>query len=306
MMKKTLIFLLNIFLILHSNEITSTVNYPVGALGPQWRFPSDHLPVGVKIEKHKFVSWNILETNYLFHIYENGQGLNESLITELDYFIDGTSLTARDQLVINHLFTLLNSDHTLLALEEVSLPVFNFLKEHLPEPFKLSQEEFNEDIFIYNSNVFDLLALEAIPYNISKKTILCLTLIDKESLEKYQFFQSHVPGGPVNSPPARKEFVTAVLNRLDREATALLMGDMNRSPDYFLNDLDKVAREKEISNPFIILWIPYPTHIDTTMSATWIDNLLISNPRGLRVEIETEEDLPFIQETVSLLKAFER
>ena len=67
-----------------------------------------------------------------------------------------------------------------------------------------------------------------------------------------ELVQSHVPGGPLNSAPARQEFTHAILRDFESQAVTLVMGDMNRSPDYFLDDFDRSAAQLGMDKqPFI-------------------------------------------------------
>lgn len=308
-MKIILIIILCFQTLFSDDEITSTHHFPVGELNSKWQFPSDHLPIGAKVGNIHFASWNILDTKYLFHIYENGQGLKGSLITELDTPVEDSDLTQRDALVIQNILSLLqNNPRHLLALEEVGEPVYHDLKKKLPPHFKIAPENPNEDIFIYDEKVFDYVEYGTTPYQISKKSISRLTLREKNTGLLYHFYQSHVPGGPVNSPPARKEFAKAVLEQYDPQATTVLMGDMNRSPDYFLTDFEKIAFDMGIEQTFTNLMIPYPTHVDPTLSATWIDNLFISNPYDLPITIDSKETefFPSVLLTIELLEGLHR
>jgi hypothetical protein len=53
----------------------------VGELHEKWRFPSDHLPVGIEVNGVRILSWNVLNNAYIEWVTEkDSQGLNGSLI----------------------------------------------------------------------------------------------------------------------------------------------------------------------------------------------------------------------------------
>lgn len=65
---------------LHAEDLSRYNSFPVGELGKEWDFTSDHLPVGLNVDGFHLVFWNVLNKNYLGHIEENGQGLRDSSI----------------------------------------------------------------------------------------------------------------------------------------------------------------------------------------------------------------------------------
>lgn len=272
---------------LAAEEKTSPNAYPVGELGSLWQFPSDHLPVGGKVGNINFVMWNILNTDYLHHIIGNAQGLNDSLIMTANVAEKEEGLfTLREAMVVKNVFDMIDHPHTpraLIALQETGTQVFEKLQQTLPAHMKLMPSTIENlmhgDIFIYNANVFDVLDFSFAPYNINPhNTMMTLTLMEKETGLIYRFFQSHVPGGPINSDPARKELADALFDDYNPQAITLVMGDMNRSPEYFLENFAAAAKERETAQPFKNMTIPYPSHINTHREASWIDNIFISNP----------------------------
>lgn len=265
-------------------EKTSTVSYPVGELGSLWQFPSDHLPVGGNNGNIHFAFWNVLNTDYLGWIEKNGQGLCESLIMTANKSAN-TGLTLREEMVISNIFEMLRhsmSPRSVLALQEVGAPVYSSLKKRLPSNYSIFPADLNddrmEDIFIVDTNVFDVVDYSFTKYSFKKNTLSNIALIEKATGLSYCFIQSHVPGGPVDSLPARREFADYVFDHYDPASVTVLMGDMNRSPDYFIKNFEETAATRNIRQPFSILKIPYPTHVDTNREASFIDNLFIASP----------------------------
>lgn len=296
-------------------EKTSTQSFAVGELGAAWQFPSDHLPVGATVGNIHLVSWNILETRYLHYIIGNGQGLRDSLILSANVPIaGGRALTVRERLLVDAVLKMVRHPEVprgLIALEETGKHVFQELKKELPSHMVMvaQPEEFNqEDLFIYDNTIFDFVSFQAEHYVVEpKSTFLTLTLVEKSSGRSYRFIQSHVPGGPIKSAPARKELAAALMESFDPEMITVLMGDMNRSSDYFIVDFEKAAREKGLERqPFVNLPIPYPTHIDTAREATWIDNLFIALSEADLPYRVTSEGSEFFEEMGPVLELLQR
>lgn len=301
-MKKIYFFLL-ILLASHklvAMEHGSTVHYSVGELGEKWQFPSDHLPVGVSIGDVHVALWNTLNTRYLYHIHANHQGLKGSLITTANVPRDLYSkLTIREEIIVDIILEMLHHPkvpRSLLVLQEVGTEVYKELKRKLPEQMVIvtafPDDLANGDVYVYDKSRFNYISLKSDSFQIRpRNTYMTLTLQDRTSGELFRFVQSHVPGGPVASAPARKEWAEDILLNFDPDAITVIMGDMNRSADFFHRDLQEVAEDFGLeTHPFQNLWVPYPTHIDTYKRATWIDNFFIYTPE--EVEAAIVEDQP--------------
>ena len=95
--------------------------YPVGELGDRWQFPSDHLPVGGTVGEIHFACWNILNTKYLNHIVDNGQGLRESFIMTANILAsEESSITVRESTVIKDILEMIKHPlrpRSLIALD---------------------------------------------------------------------------------------------------------------------------------------------------------------------------------------------
>lgn len=305
----------------NGDEKKSARFYPVGELGAQWTLGSDHLPVGGTIGSVHFAMWNILNTSALHHILGNGQGLRDSFIMTANIPLQG-NLTLRESVIINQIFEMLQHPthpRSLLALQETSENVYLKLQESLPPNLQLLPPDVNDlrngDIFIFDSGIFDFVDFKCTQYKNEQskhgKTYMTLTLLEKGTQILYKFVQSHVPGGPeVNSLPARIELANAVMSDYNSEAVSVVVGDMNRSPDYFIKHFESAAVEHDFeSQPFEIMWPPYATHINTHMEASWIDNILIAIPSAYKLTLHAEvtdkasDFFTGLQETLDLLES---
>ncbi len=296
-----------------NNEAAKASSSPffVGELGEGWRFPSDHLPIGMSINGLNFTNWNILNTAYLGYILSNTQGLKDSLIMETNRIGQDPRLTQREEIILDQVLTLLQhptSPRSLLSLQETGEAFWEVLKERLPPNFKTTTTFPNDlahgDVFIYNSDLFEYMSLQSETYTCNPtNTMMSLTLKERSSGQQYRFIQSHVPGGPVHSDPARAEFADFVMKQFDSSMVLVVMGDMNRPPDDFLNNFARSAEKYSMEQPYKNAAIPYPTHINTHQEASWIDNLFFFTPSEMPVEISKENSFfPSVQETINLLQ----
>src|SRR5579862_1664086 len=297
-------------------KIADSYSYPVGELGALWQFPSDHLPVGGTIGALHFVVWNILDTKYLQHIVDNGQGLRDSLILQTNVPCDQSKLTVREALIVKDILAMVHHPthpRALIALEEMSKRVYvelgNALPEHMcciPDPL---DEIWHGDVFIYDTQVFEYVSFQSKKYKTNRRNdYSTLTLIEKRTGLTYRFIQSHVPGGPVHSVPARQELANSIMQEFDPRAISVVMGDMNQSPEYFIRDFAIAAQKYGLAKqPFEPMPIPYPTHINTLREASWIDNVFISNPYAeipCDVIRDGSEIFESMQTTIDLLESF--
>lgn len=295
-------------------EKTSTQSYFVGELGAAWQFPSDHLPVGGSIGNIHFALWNTLNTKYLHWVEENEQGLKDSLILQANVPIsEDDKLTVREDIVAGYIMKMLQhptQPRSILAIEEVGQSLYNSLSLRLPDYMQIypgkADEQKLQDLFIVDTRMFDILDCDISKYSFKENTIVKLLLREKNTGLKYCFIQSHVPGGPANSLPARIEFAGKVMKEYNPENIFIVLGDMNRSADYFLPHFAQAAREMGLeTQPFVVMDIPYPTHVDTHLEASWIDNIFIANPY---FQIESHpssgmELLEDVQPTLELLES---
>jgi endonuclease/exonuclease/phosphatase family metal-dependent hydrolase len=292
--------------------LTDKVPFFVGELGDQWQFPSDHLPVGMSINGIHFANWNILNTDYLNHIEANDQGLKYSLIMEANCPGKDPRLTRREEILLKQVMSLLQhptQPRSVLSLQETGAAFWEVLKEQLPTNYKtvtaFPDDLAHGDVYIYDGDLLEFEELQSQRYEGSVNTMMALTLKERSSGNEYRFIQSHVPGGPIRSEPARKELADFVMRNYDPNKSVVIMGDMNRPPRDFLENFARKAEEYSMEQPYTNAWIPYPTHINTHCEASWIDNIFFAVPEGTRVEIAKEDTFfPALQQTIDLLNKF--
>lgn len=304
------------------NGVAATPNlkpYPVGELGERWTLGSDHLPVGGTIGSLHFVLWNILSTDALHYIEENGQGLKDSFITAANLPSEG-GLTVREAAILDQIFFMMEHPthpRSLLALQETSEEVYKALKERLPPSFEMLPAEVEDlkhgDVFIYDTKKFEFLDFKWAQYQDKQtkhgNTYMALSLRETTSGMTYRWIQSHVPGGPdLNSMPSRLELADFVIQEYDPNAITVVLGDMNRGPELFMELFHNAALKQGLeSNPFTALPSPYASHVNTHREASWIDNIFVFIPLEplpqTHAEVNSHPDdfFPGLKETVDLL-----
>lgn len=273
--------------------------YFVGELGASWQFPSDHLPRGATVGNFHIAFWNILNKNYLGHIEENTQGLRHSSILMDNIPIKtGATLTIREMISGQMIIEMINHPthpRSLIGLEETHPDVQKYLKSNLPSNWVIAtppNQPNSQDIFLYDSNVFEQISLEAIKYSpIFPKTIFTLTLREKSSNKLFRFVQSHIPGGPINSEEGCAKFSEEALKQYTPNVTLILMGDMNQSPEVIQKALTKAAEIRGCSQPFAYLPIAHASHMNTKLEASWIDNFFIYSPNTFIQASDLPEEL---------------
>lgn len=298
-----------------SSSIEAYEPYDVGELGELWQFPSDHLPIGVSISDFHMVFWNILNKDYLFHIESNTQGLkNSAILTDDVRITEDETLTVREGIVgemVLEMITHPTHPRSLIALQETHVDVLAFITAKLPPSWDLltpPDQPNSQDLFLYNTDIFEFIDLDAVKYTPDRnKTIFTITLREKSSGKLFRFVQSHVPGGP-DSPVSCAKFSKEALRQYDPNITTVLMGDMNKPPSVIQQALDQSAEELDVLQPYCHLPVEYPSHMNTKLQASWIDNFFISTPRNnpeqIQASHQAEELSNVLVPIVELLKNF--
>lgn len=298
-----------------SEYLESHQPYFVGELGASWQFPSDHLPRGATIGNFHIAFWNILNKNYLGHIEENTQGLRHSSILKDNVPAErGHTLTIREVIIGEMILEMINHPthpRSLIALQETHPDVHKYLKQHLPKRWMIAtppNQPDSEDIFLYDGDVFELTDLEAVKYSPEfPKTIFTITLREKASNKMFRFLQSHIPGGPINSAGGCAKFSEEAIKQFDPSLTMALMGDMNQSPGVIQKALEVAAQLSSRYQPFTYLPITYPSHMNTKLEASWIDNFFVYSPdTNIQASDLPEEVCSGVVPIVHLLNDFQR
>jgi hypothetical protein len=288
-------------------EIQETIRRRfVGELHEKWQFPSDHLPIGIEVDGVRIISWNVLNNAYLdWVIVKDSQGLNGSLISDLNQVIGENGLTHRDLFIAEMVVAMTESGH-IIALQECGEPFVQALKDHLPEDWQLLRSfetpQKNQEVILYNTTK---LAYQAHLSEVSRDTY---PSAPKRPLQNAYFSQTeegkasislfnlHIPGDP--KLPAREEEAAYVHKKQSEGIITVAVGDNNFERGEMLAAYLK-AGFSEFS-----LHAPWKTNIDPdTKEAKAIDIAFVggaSHSRDLRPEeILGRGDI--LQKTIALL-----
>lgn len=274
----------------------------VGFMHDKWQFPSDHLPVGVEVDGVEIISWNVLNDQYLDWVYNDSQGLNGSMITDLDQPIkDG--FTKRDQLVVDMINQMINQNDKrgVVALQECSSTFLEELKQSLPANWSIISDTDREDhnVVLYNT--------EKLSYNEQKSEIstdgyaselgrsildLCF---DRDGKDPIRIFNSHVPGDP--NIPGRYEYAEYIKEHYDPEKEiAVALGDMNFERDEMIDALRKADLfDFQVHSP-------YQTNVDPySKKSKCIDHLMVFGEDVNSTQIDRSEIGPDLDSILNQL-----
>lgn len=263
----------------------------VGELQEKWKFPSDHLPIGMTFDSKNFLSWNVLDAEYMSWVTEkNSQGLSRSLIADEHVYIDGSKLTVRDKHVVDLLLeTISHPTHprSALCLQECSAPFVKELQSRLPPDFQIIGKEgdivvIDKRVFekIDEKNVFGIFSAEP------KRSIQEVLLRRIDNQEQIRLINIHLPGDP--EKPGRFEFAQYLNRTFDPALTTIATGDMNFNE---LEMSDALSRAFSNGAPFS-LYSPYPTNISPyTFRSKAIDHFMIYSPKDISPTISTPDQI---------------
>ena len=202
----------------------------IGELQEKWRFPSDHLPVGVQLDDFEIASWNVMNTHFMSWVYKNTQGLARSILTEEDVVVDPeTKLTIRDQHTVFDVFQMLSHPthpKAVLALQECSPAFLQELQKTLSDQFEVvisSSLAKDQEVLIYDKMHFDLVE-EKVHYDAFAcqpgRSLQNVVLKNKNTNKKYRFLNTHVPGDP--NLPGTDQLANFVFQQTHEDETVII------------------------------------------------------------------------------------
>ena len=131
---------------------------PTTKLGQKWQFPSDHLPIGVKVNGVRILSWNVLNQNFLAWVTNNdSQGLNGSMITDLNQRSTNDPTVTQREERIAQMIAQASSHAEIIAMQECRPEFVAYLRTQLKPSFVVL------DVYVKKAN-----NLEALVYDRSK------------------------------------------------------------------------------------------------------------------------------------------
>ncbi len=296
-------------------------NVLVGKMSEKWQFPSDHLPIGVEIDgEFEVISWNVMNNCFMPWVKkEDSQGLNGSLLTELDIVVDESGLTKRDLLVVDMLKTMLKKPSSgLISLQECGEPFLQALQEALPQNWHIARSFespvkdqevvlYNDSYVLFEKNLSET-PLDAYPSLLGRQ--LSQAVFRKlQDGKLIRLFNAHIPGSP--DIPGPEEFANYIKRFFSKKDILIAVGDCNFERERMIEAFEKAGLLDE-RYPEEVLHSPWRTNIHPIKSSPdfspgpggyskGIDHALIlhAKSRTLKIE-EVLDDDRFIKTIESL------
>lgn len=215
-----------------------------GRLGPAWRFPSDHLPVGCycgisEEAQFRVVSWNVMSSRFPISNLE-GQGLQGSLCW-LQYKRNGhgSNCKLRDCVVLVTLSGLLKGgphQADVVCLQEFTRHVLKKLKPLLSESgwAIVGEDHFDDSLIMYRQKTLRLLHHEIVkPFSILGRGsgTRALRLASFCSVERdgdvFRVVSGKIPGNPSGIHLAEAASWYTELDPPQGGGPTLFLGDFN-------------------------------------------------------------------------------
>lgn len=279
----------------------------VGELQERWQFPSDHLPIGMTFNDLNFVSWNVLDADYMSWVTEkNSQGLSRSMIADEHVTIGDSKLTIRDRHVADLILQMISHPthpRSVLSLQECSEPFIEELRSRLPAHFAIISNY--GDAVLLDLRRFELIEAKEVSGLFSDapfRTIQDLSIRRLDNGQLLRIVNVHLPGDPMK--PGRFEFARYLADTFDPAWSAIAMGDMNFDE---LEMADAMQRAFQNRSPFS-LYAPYCTNISPyVFKSKAIDHFLVYSPDRSPAALHSPDQiLPGLDAIASLLQGSNR
>lgn len=279
-------------------------NVFVGELHEKWQFPSDHLPVAVEIDGKKVISWNVMNSAYMEWVVEkDSQGLNGSMLTDLDIPVGSNGLTQRDVLIAD-MVQQMSQNGEVIALQECSLPFLEHLEGKLGASWGMVRSfegnRVDQEVVLYHRDHFSYLP-ECSETSSQVYPSFPGRPVQRVSLEGaegsiFQVINTHIPGDP--NLPGREE-VARYAERYHRDdRVTIVLGDNNFERHEMLDAFFKAG----FSN--FSLHSPWKTNIDPySKESKGIDHFFVIGHKT-SVDLRPEDFLPGderLPQTIALL-----
>lgn len=234
----------------------------VGELHEKWRFPSDHLPVGIEVDGVRIISWNVLNNAYMEWVTDkDSQGLNGSMISDLNVPVNEHGLTMRDMVIADMVQNMMTQGQ-IVALQECGEPFLEYLQTKLPSNWDLiksfNTQRTDQDVILYNKSQFTYQSA------LSETTESAYPSFPGRPLQTAHFssnqgkdlhiINAHIPGDP--NKPGREEFADYVYRQHREGSTTVALGD-NNFERHEMRDAYQKAGFSDFN-----LHSPYQTNID--------------------------------------------
>lgn len=274
----------------------------VGQLHEKWRFPSDHLPVGIEVNGVRIINWNVLNNAYMEWVDNDSQGLNNSLISDLNVPVNEDGLTKRDVLVADMVQDMMSKGH-IVSLQECSEPFLQHLQGRLTpdwemiKSFPTAQED--QDVVLYNKGQLTYQAGRSETtrdayHRTSPGRPLQNVYFSNANGSDIRVINAHIPGDPAKR--CWEEFAEYV-RKQSRDCITVAGGDNNFERQAMI-DAYRKAGFTDFS-----LHSPWQTNIDPySKESKGIDHIFVIGEESSR-DLKVDEVLTGgnLKETIDLL-----
>jgi len=286
--------------------ITNSEKINVGELHEKWQFPSDHLPIGVRVDDLNIISWNVLNNTYIdWVIDKDSQGLKGSMISDLNVAVQSNGLTKRDQLVVEMINAMSNSSDV-IALQECGIAFLAELQDKLPPGWQIikmtNAPVKDQDVILYNASALSFRPdLSNFSYNSYPSTPgrgLMDAVFEKTHTDHQivRILNGHIPGDP--NLPGKEEFTRYVYEHSSPEEITIALGDHNFERDEMLEAYKKVG----FTPADFEFYSPWCTNIDPyTKESKAIDHVFVKGATSHVLKPKEILDGYNLQETIELL-----
>lgn len=263
----------------------------VGELQERWQFPSDHLPIAMTFDDFHFVSWNVLDADYMSWVTEkDSQGLSRSMIADEHVYIGDSKLTIRDRHIVDLILQMISHPthpRSILSLQECSKPFIEELRSRLPAHFEIIAN--HGEAVLLDRRRFELIEAKegsGIFSNEPYRTLQDLSIRRLDNGQLLRIVNAHLPGDPTK--PARFEFARYLSDTFDPTLSAIAMGDMNFNE---LEMADAMQQAFQNGSPFS-LYSPYCTNISPyAFRSKAIDHFLIYSPDPSPIALHSPDQI---------------
>ncbi len=284
----------------------ATKRIVVGDLHEKWQFPSDHLPVGIEVDGIKIISWNVLNNAFMEWVTtKDSQGLNGSMISDLDKVIQPNGLTQRD-LIVADMVASMTASGNVVALQECGAPFLEALQAKLPSHWQMVKSFENprkdQDVILFDQSRLTYQPDQSEVTRNSYPSVpdrplqnALFSRIGEENSRDLRIINAHIPGDPIL--PVREEFAKYVHDTHSNNQITIALGDNNFERDEMIRAYESVGF-LEYS-----LHTPWKTNIDPYgRYSKAIDHIFVAGGDFSR-DLTPEEVLQNgnLQETLDLL-----
>ncbi|MBX9743666.1 MAG: hypothetical protein K2X08_00460 [Chlamydiales bacterium] len=278
----------------------------VGELHEKWQFPSDHLPVGIEVDGVKIISWNVLNNAYMEWVTtKDSQGLNGSMISDLDKVVKPNGLTQRDLIVVDMVASMMNSGQV-VALQECGVPFLEALQERLPSHWQMVKSfespRTDQDVILFDKSRLvyrpDQSGVTKDSYpSVPNRPIqnALFSRIGEEHGRDFRVVNAHIPGDP--TLPVREEFAKYIHDIHRDGQVTVALGDNNFERDEMILAYERMGfSEFSLHSPWKTNIDPYGKHSKA------IDHLFVAGGDFSR-DLTADEVLQNgnLRETIALL-----